>query len=93
MNTFTDSLFNVVSHLSERLGPVTSLIDGIVDRIAPKLAASACTNVYLCGHTCGTCCANCSGDAKYNTTLHWAANAAGCATSNCYSMDCSNLYC
>ena len=61
MTAFSDRLLDVVGHLSERLGPVMALVDGIVDRIAPKASAQACSSSN-CGIYCGSCCTNCSGD-------------------------------
>lgn len=74
MTTFSDSLLDVVGHLSERLGPITTLVDGIVGRIAPKATAQACSS-HNCGITCGGCCSNCGGDSR-NWTYYLYGNCA-----------------
>ena len=85
MTTFSDRLLDVVGHLSERLGSITVLVDGIVDRIAPKTTAQACS-YHNCGLYCGSCCSNCGGDYR-----SWTYYVYGNCGSPSVCTDCT--YC
>lgn len=54
MRTFTDIVFSAMDHLSEKAGPVASLMDRVVERLAPKAQAQAgvycVTECLLCTH-------------------------------------------
>ena len=46
MNAFSDSAFTFVSRLSERFGPVTTVIDATMDRLLGQQVAQACPGVW-----------------------------------------------
>ena len=57
MKALSDSAFTLVSHLSERLGPVTAAIDSMMDRLLGQQVAQACPGVWCTtqciGYACG----------------------------------------
>ena len=87
MKTSND-LLSVTNRLSERLGPVTTLIDWVLDRIAPKVTALA---IYCVPDTCGfcsttqtgICCGRCgSGDEICYYSVHYSCpGTLGCVFS------------
>jgi hypothetical protein len=50
MDALTSTLLSTAHHLSEQLGPVTSLLDRLLDRLAPQATAAACSG-RLCSQT------------------------------------------
>jgi hypothetical protein len=62
MDTFSNDLLSVVDRLSVRLGPVSTLIDGIIERIAPKVTALAVCPPASCDYYCNiNCCRTING--------------------------------
>jgi hypothetical protein len=81
---FSKDLLAIVDHLSERLGPITTLLDWVLDYIAPKTTALAntCTPqgcFYCWSIPNANCCARClTGD-----QICWVTDYYNCGD-GCY---------
>lgn len=57
MKIWSDSIVTLAVHMSERLGPATTLIDSMTERLLGKqVALAACSGGAYCGSTCTDIC-------------------------------------
>ncbi len=52
MKHLTDSTLNVIDHASNKLGPLSALLDKLVERVVPTTTAAACAGSRCVYSTC-----------------------------------------
>jgi len=84
MKTWSDSIVTLAVHVSEHLGPLTTLIDDMADRLIGKHTAQACSGAYACGSSCTDIC---------NSQLQRVRTTYFSVFGNCNIITCQSSQC